>query len=1002
MRPNPSQPRSRRRAASVALAVTGLAAAPLAGLASSSADAASSAPTARYIVQVSGAPIASYTGGVSGIAATKPSKGKKLNRASAPAKSYAGHLKKVHGDVLKSAGASSSAITREYSTAFNGFAAKLTPAQVANLRKSSKVVRVWKDEVRTADTTTTPKFLGLDGPTGVWQKKFGGTANAGKGIIVGDIDSGIWPENKSFAATTQTPAEAAVIKAKFKGICDAGTDTNGAPFKCNNKLIGARYYKDNATVIPEEFLSPRDYSGHGSHTASTAAGDSGVPASINGTSVGNTSGMAPGARIAAYKALWEKADHSGASGSTSDLVAAIDDAVGDGVDVINYSISGSRDYVVGADELAFLGAADAGVFISTSAGNEGDTIGVSSVAHNAPWTMTVAASTHDRAVEKTITLGNGKKYTGVGVGVAVGPASLVNSSTLGAAGVPATAADLCYSDVDQDPSNGVQPALDPAKTKGKIVVCTRGGNARLDKSAAVKAAGGIGMVQANPNAGQSLDADFHTVPTIAVDNIAGAPIKAYAATAGATATISAVSTTPARAPEMAGFSSYGPATAGGGDLLKPDITAPGSGVIAAVAPPGNNGNNFDAYSGTSMSAPHITGIAALVRQAHPDWSPAAIKSALMTTATTLDNQGKPIQRAGKNATPLDYGSGHVRPAQSFDPGLVYDANSTDWLKYACGIGQLQLVSDPEACDTIGKIDPSDLNYPSISVGDLAGKQTITRTVTNVSNQTGVYRTQVKAPAGFTASVSPSILAVPKGQSRSYTVTLTRKDAAYGTWAFGTVTLAGFGTSKSTVVSPIAVRAVAASVPGESVQTSASGTATFPVVSGFTGTLGAKAGGLVPSTVQVAPTTQANNSTVTVTIPAGTKVARFATYDADTPAGTDIDISVSKDGVDVGDSGGGTAEEAVTLNNPAAGTYTVTADLFAGPTSLDVKVHSFAVPATAAGNLTVTPATQPVTTGGSASVKATWSGLTAGQHYLGAVFYAQGTAEVGRTLVTVNP
>ncbi|KNX38370.1 S8 family peptidase [Luteipulveratus halotolerans] len=998
MRPTASPHRSRRRTATAVVAVAGLALAPLVAAATSPASAAPTGQKARYIVQVAGAPLASYTGGESGLAATKPAAGKKVQRDSAAGKAYAGHLRGKRSSVLRSIGSSESAVTRTYDVAFNGFAASLTPAQVAQLQKSPQVLRVWKDEERHADTTTTPTFLGLDGPTGVWQQKFGGPDKAGQGIIVGDIDSGIWPESASFAATSQTPAEAAAIKAKWKGRCDAGE--SGTPVVCNNKLIGARYYKDAATVIPEEFVSPRDFNGHGTHTASTAAGNNGVDASINGSPVGKTSGMAPGARIAAYKALWEKADHSGASGSTSDLVKAIDDAVGDGVDVISYSISGSSTYVVTADELAFLGAADAGVFVSTSAGNSGDTVGESSVAHNSPWTMTVAASTHDRGVAKTVTLGNGQKYTGVGVGGTVGPAPVMTAASVAASGAPAQAVDLCFSDVDQDASNGVQPALDPAKAAGKIVVCKRGSNARIDKSAAVKAAGGVGMVLANTSASQSLDADFHEVPTVHLDSTAGAAVLAYAATSGATATIGATDTSAVRAPQMAGFSSYGPALAGGGDLLKPDITAPGSGVIASVAPPGNNGNSFDSYSGTSMSTPHISGIAALVKQAHPTWSPAAVKSSLMTTATTLDNEGKPIQRAGKDATPLDYGAGHVRPAQSFNPGLVYDAGITDWLKYSCGIDQLQLVTEDGTCDQIGRIDPSDLNYPSIAIGDLAGTQTVKRTVTNVEGRATQYTASVQAPAGFTATVTPSTLTIPPGQSRSFTVTLTRTSAAYGKYAFGSLTWKG--NRGQEVRSPIAVQAVAAAVTAETVQSTPSGTAELSVRPGFTGTLSASPVGLVAGEVHVSPTTQSQDSSVQVTIPAGTKVARLATYDADVPAGTDIDLVVTKDGHQVGSSGGGTAEEVVTLQDPAPGTYTVEVDLFSGPQALDVKVNSFAVGSAAAGNLTATPASQEVTIGASATVAASWSGLTAGTHYLGAVLFGDGSNEVGRSLITVNP
>jgi subtilisin family serine protease len=773
---------------------------PLSLASPAAADAAGSG-TQDYIVQLAAPPLASYAGGVRGLTPTKPKPGEKVDTRGPAARAYEAHLKAQRESVLRTAGVAPARTDRTYDVAFSGFTAALTPTEAAALEKTPGVLNVWKDEVRTADTISTPKFLGLDGPTGVWQQQFGGSDHAGEGIIIGDIDSGIWPESASFAPLSEPRPDAATIDAKWHGVCQAGVATNGDPVTCNNKLIGARYYDKGANLQPYEFRSPRDYNGHGTHTASTAGGNHGVPATINGSFVGDISGMAPQARIAAYKALWATPDGS-ASGSTGNLVAAIDDAVADGVDVINYSISGSSAYVVTADELAFLGAADAGVFVSTSAGNSGDTVGASSVAHNSPWTMTVAASTHDRGATKTLTLGNGTKYTGLGVGVGAGPAPLVVSSAAGLAGQDATAVRLC-----------APGTLDPAKATGKIVVCDRGVYDRVAKSAAVKQAGGVGMVLANTSAAQSLNADFHSVPTIHVDNVSGDATKAYVASAGAaaTATISAADTTPVRAPEMAGFSSYGPAIAGGGDLLKPDITAPGVDVIASVSPAGDaNHNSFNAESGTSMSTPHIAGIAALVMQAHPTWPPMWVKSALMTTATTLDNQGQPIQRSGKAATPLDYGSGHVRPAQSFNPGVVFDSDVNDWVAYGCSIGQLQLITKAGFCDTLPAMDPSDLNYPSISVGRLTGGQTVKRTLTNVEDRASQYALSVVAPAGFTATVSPSKVTIPPRQSRSFTVTLTRTTAPYGTWAFGSLTASG--NRGQTARSPIAVKPVSSPLP----------------------------------------------------------------------------------------------------------------------------------------------------------------------------------------------
>ncbi|HEY5848079.1 MAG TPA: S8 family serine peptidase [Microlunatus sp.] len=951
----------------------------------------------RYIVLTQGPALASYRGGVNGIPRTKPTAGHQINVRSDASRRYRAHLNRQHRSVLTKAGLPVRAKVHDYSVAFNGFSAKLSKGQAAKLAQTPGVLRVWPVEMRTTDTVSTPTFLGLEGSNGVWQQQFGGNANAGRGIIIADLDSGIWPENPSFAPLESTPDQA-VIDEKWNGVCQAGVEE---PIACNNKLIGARYY--GATFgnnISLDFDSPRDTNGHGSHTASTAAGNHGVPVIVRGMPLGDASGMAPAARIAAYKVLWENAAGQ-ASGSTDGIVAAIDDAVADGADVITYSISGSTTFVVTPDELAFLGAADAGVFVSTSAGNSGDTVGTSSVAHNSPWEITVAASTHDRGANKTVTLGNGASYNGLGYGPAVPSSPLVLATNAAVTGANPTEADLCFS---EDWAEHV--VLDPAKVAGKIVVCTRGTNDRVDKSKAVLAAGGVGMVLADASPATSPTADFHSVPSIHVNSVDGAAIKTYAAGASPTASISAMDTSPVEAPTMAGFSSYGPAVAGGGDLLKPDITAPGVSVIAAVAPPGNDGLDFNAYDGTSMSTPHISGIAAMIKQKHPTWSPMWIKSALMTTATTLTNRGNPIKRGANTATPLDYGSGHVRPAQAFSPGLVYDSSYVDWLAYGCAIGQIQLVTPAGFCNQLPAIDPSDFNSPSIAVASLAGSQTVTRTFTNTSpDQASQYKPTVQAPPGTTVKVSTSKVTVPPLQSRSFSLRITRTDAPLNQWTFGSITW----TDKRghSVRSPIAVRPVALAVPSSVTGNGTSGSRTMTVNPGYTGTLNTSVDGLVAAAVATRNTPKPTNTTVDVTIPAGTTYARFATYDADYPAGTDIDLVVQRltatGTVAVGSSGGATSEEAVNVNSPVAGTYRVTIDYFAGATdTLDVKLNSFALDGTPKGNLTVTPASTSVTTGTPVSLTAAWTGLTAGTRYLGAVNYSDGTAALGRTLVNVLP
>jgi subtilisin family serine protease len=977
-----------------------------AGGAQAQPAAAQSDPTALYIVQLAGVPLASYDGSVTGYAATKPASGQKLNAHSQQAKAYGNHLKSQQTDVLRSAGVDSKKTVYQYDTTFNGVAAHLTAKQAQSLQHAPGVLNVFKNRTVTVDTVSTPAFLGLDGQTGVWQKQFGGSNNAGDGVIVADLDTGFWPENPSFAALPSPRKDDATIAAKWHGTCDPGLNHKVA---CNNKVLGARWFDaaGNSNANPGEFKSPRDFDGHGSHTASTAAGDHGVNASVNGVQVGSISGMAPGARLSIYKVLYESADGTTAQGSDVDIVAAIDQAVADGADVINFSIGDNVD-TFGPDELAFMQAAAAGVFVSAAAGNAGP--GASTVDNAMPWETTVAAGTHDRSFTKTVTLGNGQTFTGVGVGAAVPSSPLVDSSTTAATGHSVTDATLC-----------MVGSLDPAKVTGKIVLCQRGVNPRTDKSKAVKDAGGVGMILFNPSA-NSLNADFHFVPSIHVDTAAGTTIKSYIGAGGSpTAALTAGTQVKIEAPSVASFSSRGPSPSSGGSLLKPDIMAPGNDVIAAVSPANHSGNLWDTESGTSMATPHIAGIAALILSKHPDWSPMWVKSAIMTTATTLDNQGKPIQGQSGNATPLDFGAGQVVPAGTFNPGLVYDSTPTQWLQYSCGIGVHLLTSNgTDVCTITGAIAPNQLNYPSIAFGSLAGKDAVTRTVTNVAKQTSVYFAEVKAPAGYKVTVNPQVLFVPAGKSASYKVTVERTTAAFGSYAFGSVSLRDFGGHR--VVSPLAVQSVPLAAPVAVSGTGTSGSTALSIKAGYSGTLKASAFGLVADTVSPLsltanpatpfnpgnPTTSSRTGRVDLTVPAGTKLARFSTLAADYATGTDIDIfvySVDANGnivAEVGQSAGGTAEESVEVTKP--GKYAVFVDLFNNPGagSLAVKLHSWAVGATNAGNFTATPASQSVSLGAAAKVTAGWTGLTAGKQYLGIVEYSDGTNTLGDTVVSVTP
>jgi hypothetical protein len=953
-----------------------------------------------YLVQLAGAPIAAYTGGVNGIAATKPTPGAKLDPKAWNYGAYRDYLRAKRNEVLGKAKIDKKKTVAEYDTVVNGVAARLTGAEVAKLRGTPGVVRVWKNEVFKLATISTPRFLGLDGPGGAWAQRFGSASRAGEGTIIGVIDSGIWPESPSFAALPEPRPDADVIAAKWFGVCEPGTDPTEDPVTCNNKLIGARAYDFGSVPVAEDdFHNARDFDGHGSHTASTAAGNNNVPAVINGVEIGRASGMAPAARIAAYKICYELPDGSTANCGAIEAVAAVDDAVADGVDVINYSIGGSTGTITDLLHLAWFNAAAAGVFVATSAGNSGPD--ASTVAFNSPWTTTVAASTHDRQFNKSVTLGDGQTFTGAGVGPAVPSSPLIDSVNAGLPGADPTEVELCFIGT-----------LDPAKVAGKIVLCARGVNARVDKSQAVRDAGGVGMVLYNPTP-NSLNADFHFVPTVHVGPPEGAAIKAYiAGTASPTASLAAAVAIQARAPQMAAFSSVGPGLSGSSDLLKPDITAPGVDVIAAVSPVSSSGNLYNALSGTSMSSPHVAGIGLLLKSKNPAWSPMAIKSAIMTTATTLDNTGQPIQRAGVSGSPFDFGAGHVRPANAFDPGLVYESGPLEWLRYTCGVGEHLVLGDgSDVCGLVGEIDPSDLNYPSIAVGDLAGKQTVTRTVTNTTRQASVYVPVVQAPAGYLVKVTPAVMTVLPNRSATYTVEITRTTAAPGQWSFGSLTWADL--RGHSVRSPLVVRGAAIAATAEVATIGASGAQALTVRPGFNGAFTAKPYGLVAPTVTTQsvdgvnvafdpsePAADPGTAHFTVNVPAGTKTARFATFTSEHLLGTELDLFVYKDGVLVGQAPGAWAERAVTVTE--SGTYEIFIPRFTlpGPQTQDVVLNTFLVPASPAGNLTATPASQPVTAGKAVPVNVAWTGLTPGTRYFGLVEYGNGPTALDQTYFSI--
>ncbi|MGI9102945.1 MAG: S8 family peptidase [Terriglobales bacterium] len=952
-----------------------------------------------YIVQMTDAPVVSYTGGIKGLQATKPPKGQKIDPYSAKVIAYNAYLDDKHNRALNQVGGSRKVY--DYHFAFNGFAAELTPAQAAAMKNVPEVLAVSPDELRFADTSSTPNFLGLTDSGGLWDQ-LGGVGRAGEGLIIGDVDSGIWPESASFSDRTglngnltQDGKLAYQQIPGWHGKCTPGEAFTAS--NCNQKLIGAQWFnagyggdKGVKANLPWEFNSARDYNGHGTHTASTATGNHGVLPSGPVAVFGPVSGMAPRARIAMYKALWSLQDASTASGYTTDLVAAIDQAVADGVDVITYSISGSQTNFLDAVELAYMYAADAGIFVATSAGNSGPT--TSTVAHPGPWLTTVAAGTHNRGMVGKATLG-GTDYTGSSTAASAVTAPIIESSAAGMAGADPTMVQLCYAAVD----NGGTPVLDPIKVAGKIVVCDRGVTARVNKSLAVYQAGGVGMILLNPTSA-SLNADFHSVPSVHLQNTDYAAVHAFAATPGATGTVQqAIADYSTPAPYTASFSSRGPLRAGNGNLLKPDVIAPGQDILAAVSPVGNGGLWFNLYSGTSMSTPHVAGLAALLKNLHPDWSPMMIKSALMTT-------GYDVLDSGISTATMIFrqGAGHVKPNSATDPGLVFNSGLYDWYAFLCGT---TTGVPPATCTALASmgysLNPNDLNVASIAIGALAGSQTVTRRVTNISHSNATYTPAISGLTGISATFNPTSLTLAPGQTGTFNATLTTTTAPLNVYTGGQLTWSEPGHA---VRIPVVIRPVALAAP---TQVSDS----YSVKFGYDGPFTATARGLVAAQTFNGQVGQGLDTFVpndpgtvsfNVTVPAGTTYARFSLFDSTTSPASDVDLYVYRNGALVGSSGGGTSEEEVNFVNPTAATYTVWVhgyNTHGGTTNF--TLFAWVLGSVDAGNMTVTAPSSAVI-GQSGTISLSFSGLTSGSKYLGSVAYSGASGMPSPTIVRVDP
>lgn len=714
----------------------------------------------RVMIKLDYDAVASYAGGVDGLAATSPGvTGRRLTGRSNAEQRYQAFIGSRADGIVAAIQSSVPGVSfgRRLQTVYGGVSATIPASAAARVAAVPGVIAVQYNELRQPLTDASPAFV--DAPP-VYQQ-LGSTAAAGRGIVFGDLDTGVWPEHPSFADQgVLSPYPGPTPECNFG---DNPLTPEDDPFTCNNKLIGGvwetwdyDYLAANGVATPDPYAgTARDGDGHGTHTTSTAAGDIVESVPVLGVDRGPIHGLAPGAWIIAYKVCGPDGCYS------SDSAAAVEQAILDGVDVINFSISGGSSPFTDPVELAFLDAYAAGVFVAASAGNSGP--GAATTDHFGPWVTTVGASTQAREFATTLSLTAGAdtfqvEGASITAGVEEHPVVLAQD-------VPGYGDKLC----------GTLPPADDTFA-GLIVACQRGSQARAWKGYVVAQGGGEGMILYNA-ALQDVETDNHWLPTVHLAD--GRPFLAFMAAHAGSEVLGSFPAAEKRNGQgdvMASFSSRGP----GGLFIKPDVTAPGVEILAGNTPTpdsptssngaGPAGEYFQAIAGTSMSSPHVAGAALLVKAVHPDWTPGQVKSALMTTATTAVLK----EDLSTPADPFDFGAGRIDVAAAAAAPLTIDETAGNF--YAMG-------SDPTQA--------AQLNVPSLNAPVLPGRLVARRVVRNVTNRTLLVQVSASAPAGTTIRVMPSLLLVFPGRSQSLAITI-ETNAPLGAQQFGSITLSSQG------------------------------------------------------------------------------------------------------------------------------------------------------------------------------------------------------------------
>jgi subtilisin family serine protease len=966
-----------------------------------------------------------------------------------------------------------------YSYTLNGIAVKLTPTQAQQLRLHKGVNRVWEDKRRPVATSDSPGFLGLLDRDGGLRNDLG---LRGENVIIGVIDSGISPNHPSFADVADPRPKPPLCRSdwaeqsilgmwlcrrfdkrgeviyaeptnEWQGICATGPGFTAD--NCNNKLIGARFYRDgfeqDSEFDEDEFDSPADADGHGTHIASIAAGNE-VNASIFGAFAGRISGVAPRARIAVYKACWLEPGASRATCSVADLQKAIEDAVADGVDVINYSIGDLNDSLDDPDDLALLAAADAGVVSAVATGNDGPSALTIQSPATTPWVISVGATSRAgsrvaEAIRITSPASLAKDYESREAGFT--PRLTASGPISG----QLVLADDGSSDTPDSVTAGTEfdacsPLQNSSAVSGNIVLIQRGG-CNFDRKLAIAGQAGARAAVVFSNDMQLIvmdgDPTLVNIPAVMIGQADGQLLRDKLL-AAETVELTLDKALFVRLVEdgnvMGSFSGRGPSF-GDSDFLKPDLVAPGTAILGAQTPNVANGYRGEQYqylSGTSQATPHVAGTAALLKEAHPEWSPAEIKSALMTSSRQdiLKEDGR------RPADPFDMGAGHIVPNTAVDPGLLYPLDNREYDAYLCTIG-LQRITDAE-CRALAaagfRQDARDINLPSIAITELVGEVEVTRRVVN-PGAPAQFTLETSVPEGIELQVTPETLTLGADESAEFTLRFSATGSGVNEWHYGNIRWVN---ENHQVYSPFVVQPTLFSLTKEIFGSGSSGSVELPVSFGYSGEYAARINGLILPCVlpdQIKDDDQCINTEAATVISetdknyvwqdeppvsvkrflinvpeADDELLRIALYDELTDGAHDLDLylyycdeyvladfcPISGRSLVASSVEPNTSNEMVEVFNPAAGQWVIDVHAYntEGDGPANFRLYSWAFGSDiAAGNLRLGNVPAGATAGTTINMSASWSDLPEGLWLGGVSHSGAGGTRLGLTVVEID-